>query len=322
MTERVLLVGAGEIASVYADVLRCLSVQFDACCVSADSARRFGEKHAVQCYAGGLEQLCHSGGGAGYSHAIVALPVSGLSKAAELLLSHGVENVLVEKPAGMDAKEVCTLVERVGAEKAEKHCFVAYNRRFYASVMAAERAIAEDGGVTSFSFDFTELSDRLRLGGIDAVLLEKWEYANSTHVIDTAFFLAGTPARMSCIKAGSLDIHPDAARYAGVGETINKVPFTYTADWDAPGRWGIEINTRKRKLVLRPVEQLSVQHRNSFAMEPMALADDSDERFKPGYFRQVQAFVTGADRHRLLSLAGQATQLALFSKTIFQGGGL
>ena len=41
---------------------------------------------------------------------------------------------------------------RATSEK-EANVFVAYNRRFYASVLKAQEIIEEDGGVTSFNFE-------------------------------------------------------------------------------------------------------------------------------------------------------------------------
>lgn len=319
MEKRVLIAGSGEIASAYAAVLSDLAFPYEACCVSETSAKAFAAKHHVPCHAGGLEAFCVSGAASGFSHAIVALPISVLPSATLQLLGADVANLLIEKPGGLNPAVVRALADAVGETAARTRCHIAYNRRYYAAVTAARRAIAEDGGVTSFSFEFTELSDRLLNSGIDPELLRNWEYANSTHVIDTAFHLAGSPAVISSVKRGSLDFHPVAARYAGVGLTAADVPFTYLADWDAPGRWGIEINTRNRKLILRPMEKLGVQTHNSFEILPFPIEDDLDQRFKPGFYRQTQAFVLGMEKHHMLSLSGQAAQLETFSNTLFKG---
>lgn len=319
MDKHILIVGAGDIASAYAAVLADLELPYEVCCVSEASARGFAARHNVPCHAGGLEAFCASGAADRFSHAILALPIPTLPAATKQLLAAGVEQLLIEKPAGLDHAVVRELADSVGVEAARHRCHIAYNRRYFASIIAARQAIAEDGGATSFSFEFTELSDRLRTADIPADLLRHWEYANSTHVIDTAFHLAGVPEKLWSIKSGSLDFHPDAARYAGAGVTGDGVPFTYLADWDAPGRWGIEINTRYRKLILRPMERLGVQARNSFEIVPMTIDDDLDRRFKPGFYRQTQAFLQGLDNAHLLSLQAQADQLGLFARTIFKG---
>lgn len=314
--KKILIAGAGPIASVYADVLKALGIPFEACSRSSASASAFSRQHEVACHSGGLAALCSSDLSERFSQGVVALPVEALAEGVFQLHQAGLRKLLVEKPGGLDNKQVRALVDSIGAEASEE-IYVAYNRRFYASVLTAKRLISEDGGAVSFTFEFTELSDRVRQLESPADLLAAWEFANSTHVLDTAFFLGGVPAEVNGLRQGQLDFHPAAARYAGMGHTTDGVPFTYIADWDAPGRWGVEINTRHRKFVLRPMEQLAVQHRNTFAIEPVTLDDEDDKRFKPGYFRQLQAFLYDDDKQGLLSLKDQASQLDFFAENIF-----
>lgn len=291
MTEQIWLIGAGRMARAYADVLKALDVVPLVVCRSAASAERFADETGLRTVAGGIEAALASNPAP--DRAVIAIDVSELAAAAISLVEAGCRHILIEKPAGLNLEEVSRLADIAQARSAQ--IYVAYNRRFYGSVLAARRGLAEDGGAVSMTFDFTEASDAIVKIGHRPEVLDEWLLANSTHVIDTAFFLAGAPDIWTGTVEGSLAWHPRAARFAGHGRTHEGALFSYLADWDAPGRWAIEISSRLRRFILKPMEQLQIQHRGSFKVETSAPTDDLDERFKPGLFRQTRAFLGGDD---------------------------
>lgn len=65
--------------------------------------------------------------------------------------------------------------------------------------------------------------------------------------------------------------------------TDKDVLFSYIADWGAPGRWGVEICTRNRRFIWKPLEKLQVITLKSLKAEPVELDDDLDIKFKPGF---------------------------------------
>jgi len=309
----VLIAGGSDMARAYAKVLKALNIDAEAFCQSEKTAAAFHEETGFACVAGGVAGWAASGAGTPEA-AIIAVPVDKLAGVSADLIARGVKRLLVEKPAGLDAAEVASLADTAAHSGAE--VFVAYNRRFYGSVRRLRDLAREDGGIVSFTFEFTELSDRVGALETPAEVLARWGTANSTHVIDTAFFLGGMPADISGTRTGGFAWHPSAARFAGHGVTQGGALFSYIADWDAPGRWGIEMNTRMRKFVLRPMETLQVQARNTFSLQQVEPEDDFDQRFKPGLFRQTRAFLTGEDAGDLLSIADHAERLALIERDI------
>lgn len=309
----VLIAGGGDMARAYAAVLAELGFGAAAFCQSLKTAEDFRAATGLACAGGGVSGWVATGAEPPEA-AIIAVPVDRLTEVSADLMARGVKRLLVEKPAGIDAAAVAELARAAGQAGAE--VYVAYNRRFYGSVRKLRALAHEDGGIVSFTFDFTELSDRVGALSSPAAVLAHWGNANSTHVIDTAFFLGGMPAEVSGLRSGGFDWHPSAARYSGHGVSRGGALFSYSADWDAPGRWGIEMNTRARKFVLRPMESLQVQARNTFSLQPQALDDDLDQRFKPGLFRQTRAFLTGEDATDLLGIAEHAERLALIEREI------
>ena len=43
---------------------------------------------------------------------------------------------------------------------------------------------------------------------------------------------------------------------AGAGVTERNIMFSYHADWQALGRWSVEVLTYKRRFIFRPMKQL------------------------------------------------------------------
>ena len=74
--------------------------------------------------------------------------------------------------------------------------------------------------------------------------------------------------------------------------TNRDIPFAYHADWEAPGRWGVELLTCSHRYILRPMEALSAIPRGSVEAHPIELDDDLDHQFKPGLFCQCAAFLS------------------------------
>ena len=308
------LVGAGPMARDYAAVLKALDVDVMASSRSEASADAFRRETGLACLPGGIARLA-DGAMPSTGRAIVAVPVEELASVTTALIATGLRDILVEKPAGADIASVQALART--AAQAGARVYVGYNRRFYASVQELRRRAVDEGGIHSFSFDFTELSDRVAPLAVPQIVHENWGIANSTHVIDTAFFLGGDPVVINGLRAGSLPWHEKAARYVGHGTTASGALFSYHADWDAPGRWGIEMHTRANKYVLRPMEQLQVQARNTFALTAVSIDERLDKAFKPGLYRQVEAFLGRSDGNDLLSIAEHAERLSLIDARVF-----
>ena len=89
--------------------------------------------------------------------------------------------------------------------------------------------------------------------------------------------------------------------------------FSYLADWQGPGRWGVELLTAKRRLILRPMEQLQVTLSGSVLIEAMEPLDRLDQDYKPGLYRQTQAFLDGKD-HLFCTLPEQVENVRIYSE--------
>ena len=303
------LIGAGAMAQDYARVLQGLHLPFEVIGRGVDSADKFEKATGKQVRTGGLNGALRAGRVP--QKAIVAVGVEQLASTTAALIRAGVKCILVEKPAGLDLAQIESL-NRI-AEENGANVLIAYNRRFYGSVQQARQCIAEDGGVLSAQFEFTEWSHVIAPLVKGAGVKEHWVLGNSTHVMDIAFHLIGRPQDWKCWHAGSIGWHPTAARFAGAGVTEKGVMFSYVSDWQAPGRWGLEIMTRKRRLILRPMEQLQIMPLGTVKIELIEPLDKLDQEYKPGIYRQTQAFLNGSDK-LFCSLKEQVENVRVYSE--------
>lgn len=286
---KILLIGAGNMAREYAKVLKVTGSNFLIVGRGEKNGLDFEKVTGIQVVMGGLEKWLKNKTIKIPSIAIVATNEEQLGPVTRLLVQHGVKSILIEKPGGMNLSDLVKTQKM--ALKMGAKIFISYNRRFYASTRKAKELIKEDGKVLSFNFEFTEWSHKIADLKKSELVKKNWLLANSSHVIDLAFFLGGNPKKIKCFTAGGLDWHPKASIYAGAGISDNGALFSYNANWESAGRWGVEILTPKRKLILRPLETLSVQNRGDVETKDVLLDNKMDIEFKPGLYLQVKSFL-------------------------------
>lgn len=307
------LIGSGGMAREYAIVLKEQKQQFVVVGRGAESALTFEKAIGVPVIQGGLDAALSYGNIRVPSSAIVSVGVESLFSTTARLLTAGVKRILVEKPAGLNAEEIRALDALARTSGAA--VFVAYNRRFYSSVRAARKMIAADGGVQSFSFEFTEWGHEIETLTKAPGVKGQWVLANSSHVIDLAFFLGGVPEELCAFRAGSLPWHPSAAVFSGAGRTTSGALFSYQANWGAPGRWGVEICTCNYRFIFRPMEALQIMRKASIVIEPQPIEDaEIDKNFKPGFFLQTKAFLGYENSDALCLISDHATMLPFYTK--------
>ena len=303
-----LLIGSGNMAMAYCEVLKAQKEKFTVVGNSIKKADEFKGKTNVYCHSGGIENYL-SNTKTKPSHAIVSVQVEKLFKFSSLLVKKGIKNILVEKPGGINQNEI---QELASLSKHKCNLFVAYNRRFYQSVLAAQNEIKNDGGVLSARFEFTEWSHVIEKINKPDALKKNWFLANSSHVIDLVFSIIGKPKKISSFTSGDIGWHKPSI-YGGAGITESNCIFSYYANWESAGRWGIELNTSKRKLILSPLEILQEQLIGSIEANKISFDYSIDEKFKAGIYYQVEAFLKD-QKEKLKSIEEQMKDLEHLSK--------
>lgn len=303
------LIGCGPHAREYGKVLISLNRPFEVIGRGIRSANEFQSSLGKSVRTLGLDAELALHGAP--KQAIVAVNYDQLASVASSLIRAGTKRILLEKPGALSLvaiRELQLLSEEHGAQ-----VWVAYNRRFYTSTSLARELIIEDGGATSCVFEFTEWSHTIEPMPLPAITKGAWMIANSSHVADLAFHLCGIPVELHAWQNSSIGWHPAAARFCGAGITDRGVLFSYHADWEAPGRWGIEVLTRKRRFIFRPMESLQVMQPASTKFDHIDLDDALDINFKPGLYLQTQSFLENIPDF-LCTLAEQNAMIAVYSK--------
>lgn len=305
MKNRVWLIGAGGMAVEYAKVLKALNIDFLVIGRGEKSAKAFQDAVGCEVVAGGLESFLLTTQNIP-TYAIVAVGVEKLYETTLQLIQYGIMNILAEKPVGMNRLEIEALHQ--AAERNATHVYVAYNRRFYTSVLKAQEIIEEDGGVTSFNFEFTEWAHVIGPLKKAEGIKERLFLNNSTHVVDLAFYLGGKPGKFCAFTAGGLSWHPNGSIFSGAGVSESGALFSYQANWESAGRWSVEMLTKNHRLILRPMEKLQIQRKGSVAVDFVECDYAFDENFKPGLYVQTQRFIDG-HYDGMCSLANHASMM-------------
>lgn len=284
----ILLVGAGQIAIGYSKVLIEMNRSFIVIGRGEISAQKFEKATSIKVTTGGIDKWLSKTNECP-KYAIVAVSGEELGRVSRLLIEKGIKKILLEKPGGLNNEDIKLVAKKAKVNNAD--VVLGYNRHFFASVIKAKEIIAEDNGVVSFTFEFSEWSHVIENLKKSEKIKKLWLLHNSTHVIDLAFFLGGEPEKIACFSAGELIWHSSGAIFTGAGTTKNGQLFSYHSNWDAPGRWGVEILTKEHRLIFRPLEKLQIQKRKSITIKETEIDDSLDKKFKPGLYKQVDAFL-------------------------------
>jgi predicted dehydrogenase len=292
VNKNVVIIGPGGIAKDYAKVVQALKTNAIAIGRNKEKCDLFEKETGLKCIATPLDAYLKTIDIAS-TYFIISVNTENLGFVIRDLISQRAKHILVEKPAGIDKDDIALTIKLL--EGKNVFPYVAYNRRFYASFQKAIELIKEQGGLTSFSFEFTEWAHELEKYNKTKEALEHWLLGNSSHVIDVAFFVAGLPKEMHSFTSGAgvIKWHPAASQFSGAGVTIKGVIFSYQANWASAGRWGVEFNTLQGKLILRPMEKLFFQKKGELTINEIELNNKQDIDFKPGLYKQVEAFLNG-----------------------------
>jgi hypothetical protein len=304
------LIGSGDLALEYAKVLKKLNIKYSVIGRGKKSAQKFTSITGVKVFLGGLSKFLDTNPDCA-SKAIVCVNIEELKVTSKNLIKFGVKNILIEKPGGINIEEVNDLNKFV--RKKNVNVKIAYNRRFYSSVIKVKKLIKRDGGLQNFNFDFTEWTHLLGKLNKNEKVLKNWFFANSTHVVDLAFYLGGKPKKINSYVSKNFFWNKSPSLFCGAGITDEGAMFSYHANWQSAGRWSLELFTAKGKYTLCPLEKLFFQKKGSLKIQEIKLNSKLDKNFKPGFYAQLKAFINQPD-DSLLSLSEHCSMLSFYKK--------
>lgn len=309
-----LIIGSGYISKEY---LKILHHKKYSCTIVGRGEKNIREIQkdfpSFEYHHGGLKQYLDSHEIKSFTHCLNLVNIEYLYQTTSLLLDHGAKNILLEKPGDVAIKNLKTL--SLKAKKHDASICIAYNRRFFDSINTLEKLVKEEGGIQTLHFEFTEWLHRIDLNKFSDEILKKWITANSSHVIDTAFYLIGEPTEIyPIIKGkGSISWHPSGSVFLGAGVSENEIPFTYNSNWKSAGRWSIEVFTNEKRYFLRPMEELYYQNLGEVKINKIELNVPEDSNFKPGLEGVLESFLYQKDS-KLIPIDQQIKNIETYNK--------
>ncbi len=247
----ILIIGSGYIAYQYAISLSKLQVK-DVTVLgnTKESLKKFKQFSNFKIISGGYENNLSQV--ETKDLVIIATPIPTLVKATKLAIQNRQTKILIEKPGSVFQDDLLSLKSLIKKQKVR----IGYNRLFYPSFHKLKLLTENEGGITSCKFDFTEWVHTIEFGKYDDVVYRRWGISNSLHVISMAAELIGMPKKISAYQTGKLAWHPTGSIFVGSGISKNNVPFSYHANWNGGGRWGVEVVTKENIYRLSPLEKL------------------------------------------------------------------
>jgi predicted dehydrogenase len=282
---RIAIVGLGNIARKHAEVIHALPDAELVAGVKRDpeSGRLFCQDQSIPNYFTSTEALLDWGE---FDAAIIACGHHHTVELAKLVLSTG-RPCLIEKPVGFSATETGSVL--AAAENAGTWGMVAVNRRFYSIITEAKRLLEWAGGLRSIRVEHTEWMHQASQWGLAEDILDRYLYINGIHLIDTMCYLAGVPVDLSTVVRqfpGRRNAYDAMFRFP------SGVIGHYSGQWYAPGRWALDLCAEDLRITFPTMEQAIIQRTGS-EPEPLSL-DELDQKFKPGFYRQMEAFLAHA----------------------------
>jgi len=277
----VILVGTGPMAKEYATAFHQMNIT-DVTVISKSDKETtdFSNSFDFQVLHGGYEH--HLPKLKQTDLVVIVTPIPQLLDAAKIAIDAGQKKILIEKPGSLYSEKLISFSKQL----TDQIVRIGYNRLVYPSFHKLKQLTEKEGGITSCTFSFTEWVHTINFELYPSEVYSRWGISNSLHVISMAMELIGMPKSLSSLQQGSLSWHPSGSSFVGSGISEKNIPFSYNADWDSAGRWGIEIMTKKNSYRLIPLEGLFVCHKGSVNWEPISL-NPSYLKVKTGIAEQI-----------------------------------
>lgn len=246
---------------------------------------------------------------------IISTPTVSLAPAARRLAALGFRRLLIEKPVSLWSGEIQELSRELDSQGVEASC--GFNRVAYPSFHEVRARAAREGGITSCTYDFTELVRPDWPQRFSAEELARWGVSNSLHVMSMAHGFIGMPGEWHGQRAGSISWHATGAVFVGSGLSDRAIPFAYHGDWGSKGRWDIEVHTTESSYRLCPIEQVQRKTAGLGEWEEVTVAVFAPE-LKAGIVEEVAAMLNPqvGDMAALVSLEAALT-LTRYGEEIF-----
>ena len=193
--------------------------------------------------------------------------------------------LFIEKPPGLVPEETKILVELT--EKFGTKAMVGFNRRYYSIFHKGLDVIDKHGPLLGVSIEGHERFWKIVNNSLPDAVKENWIYANSTHTIDLLRLLGGEIKSIHTLSKRLKEKNGD--QFVASMEFDSGAIGSYTSHWFSPGGWSATMYGENVTVKFNPLEKciwIDTDF-NEYEIDP----DEMDVKYKPGFYRQMEAFV-------------------------------
>ena len=279
------VIGAGWMAQQHLPVLSAISGVKVAGITSRtlSKAQAQAQEFNVDCCAVGLEEMVSE---ARPDALLVLVSEESMFGVCERLLNEHRLPLFIEKPAGLALEETERLAGIARANRIPT--MVGFNRRYYSIFHKGIEIIRQHGKLRGVIVEGHERMWRVRqMNKFSDRVLDNWIYANSTHTIDLLRLFGGEPFNISAITHSRIEKKGD--QIAAIMEFDSGAIGNYSAHWYSPGGWRVVLYGDEVTVEFKPLESGRWIDKDFKVTE--IVPDEVDVKFKPGLYRQMEAFV-------------------------------
>ena len=193
--------------------------------------------------------------------------------------------LFIEKPPGLLPKQAKSLMDLAKIHGTKN--MVGFNRRYYSVFHEGIEIINNNGNLLGLEVKGHERFWNIMGNKIKKDIKENWIYANSTHTIDLLRFFGGEIKNINMYSKKYKQKNGD--QFVASMEFKSGAIGTYTSHWFSPGGWEVTLYGESVTVKFKPLEKgvwIDTDF-NEHEFHP----DEIDVKYKPGFYRQMEAFI-------------------------------
>jgi predicted dehydrogenase len=227
------IVGSGKAAAYHLETLRHIRNVKVACLVNRgrSNPEKLLREYGIGAHHTSLEAALSTGG---FEAAIVAVSCEATAEISHALATRGIR-CLIEKPLGMSSAEA----KRIAELPSQAMHAVAYNRRFYSSVLRAREIVRSLGTPYSIHMEASEdLWKVMASSGLEG--LRSRLITNTTHGLDLFTLFYGQAVETKALFARK-QLEGVPISFQTGTRFANGCNGTFLSHWQSPTRWMVSL---------------------------------------------------------------------------------
>ena len=214
---------------------------------------------------------------------LVLVSANQIYEVASKLLPKGIPFFL-EKPPGLVPEQTKSLAKLADSHGTQN--MIGFNRRYYSVFQKGLAVIRDHGALLGVAVEGHERFWKIAGSDIPDEMRQNWIYANSTHTIDLLRFFGGEIKSISSLSNSLKETNGD--QFVASMEFESGTLGTYTSHWYSPGGWSATLYGEGITVKFNPLEKgiWIGTDLNEHEINP----DEVDVKYKPGFYRQMEAF--------------------------------